>query len=164
MEFKKKIGIQASTDRVWQVVAHEFDSVGTWSSAIASSAANHDVAVPEGATVGGRVCATSGFGEIEETFTKYSESNKQFTFAITGMPLFISLAQKTIRVRPTGAQFAEVSMHIQMETTAVGKVIGPVFTIKLKATLNTFLEELKNFVENEEISSKKRKQLSRAAA
>jgi hypothetical protein len=163
MEFKKKIEVQASTDRVWQVVAHEFDLVGTWSSAVTSSVANHEAAIPKGATVGGRVCATPGFGNLQETFTKYSESNKQFTFAVTGMPSFISLAQNTIRVRPTGAQSAEVSMHIQMETTAVGKVMGPLFTIKLKVALNTFLEELKTFVETEEISSKKRKRLSKTA-
>jgi hypothetical protein len=164
MEFKKKVDIDASADRVWRVVAHQFDSVGTWSSAVSSSVARHDVEIPDGATVGGRVCTTMGFGDIEETFTKYSEQNKQFTFAVTGMPAFITLAQNTVRVRPTGAQRAEVSLHMQMETTTVGKVMGPAFSIKSKATLNTFLDELRHFVESEELSAKKRKQLSKTTA
>lgn len=164
MEFKKNVEIKASADRVWEVVAHEFDRVGMWSSAVASSGPNLDASVPEGATVGGRVCATPGFGDLKETFTQYSEENKQFTFVVTGMPSFITLAQNTVRVRPTGANTADVSLHIQMETNAVGKVMGPMFSIKLKATLSTFLDELKNYIEKDEVSAKKRKQLAKVAA
>lgn len=164
MEFKKNIEIAASADRVWEVVAHEFDRVGVWSSAVAASSANLEAAIPDGAVVGGRVCATPGFGDLKETFTQYSEENKQFTFVVTGMPSFITLAQNTVRVRPTGQDRADVSLHIQMETNAVGKVMGPMFAIKLKSTLNTFLDELKDYIERDELSSKKRKQLAKAAA
>jgi len=55
-------------------------------------------------------------------------------------------------------------LHIQMETNAIGKLMGPMFAIKLKATLNTFLEELKAYIEDGEVSAKKRKQLAKAAA
>lgn len=164
MEFKKNIEIDASADRVWEVVAREFDRVGAWSSAVESSGPNVKAAIPEGATVGGRICATPGFGDLEETFTDYSEENKQFTFVVTGMPSFISLAQNTVRVRPTGNSTADVSLHIQMETNTIGKLMGPMFSIKLKATLETFLDELKVFVEQGQVSSKKRKQLAKAAA
>jgi len=164
MEFKKTIQINAHEDRVWEVVAHEFDRVGTWSSAVASSGPNLDAATPEGATVGGRVCATPGFGDLKETFTKYSEANKQFTFVVTGMPSFITLAQNTVHVRAAGSDKSTVGLHIQMETNAIGKLMGPMFAIKLKATLNTFLEELKAYIEDGEVSAKKRKQLAKAAA
>lgn len=162
MEFRKNISINASADKVWEIVAHEFDRVGAWSSAVASSSPNLDAAVPDGAVVGGRVCATPGFGDLTETFTKYSEENKQFTFVVTGMPSFITLAQNTVQVRPTGSDAADVSLHIQMETNAVGRLMGPMFAIKLKATLNTFLDELKAYIERDEVSSKKRKQLAKA--
>lgn len=164
MEFKKNIQIDASVDQVWQVVAHEFDRVGTWSSAVASSGPNVEAAIPDGASVGGRICATPGFGDLKETFTSYSEENKQFTFVVTGMPSFITLAQNTVRVRPIDNGTAEVSLQIQLETNAIGKLMGPMFSIKLKATLDTFLEELQVFIEQGEVSSKKRKQLAKAAA
>lgn len=164
MEFKKNLTIDAPSDRVWEVVAHEFDQVGIWSSGVATSGPNLDVAVPDGATVGGRVCATPGFGDLNETFTSYSEENKQFTFAVSGMPSFITLAQNTVKVRPTGNDTTDVSLHIQMETNAVGRLIGPMFSIKLKATLNTFLDELKAYIERDEVSSKKRKQLAKTGA
>ena len=164
MEFTKNLNIDASADRVWEVVAHDFDRVGMWSSAVASSGPNIDAVVPDGATVGGRICATPGFGDLQETFTEYSEENKQFTFVVSGMPSFITLAQNTVQVQSTGSETASVSMHVQMETNALGKVMGPMFAIKLKTTLSTFLDELKTYIENDEVSSKKRKQLAKAAA
>jgi hypothetical protein len=160
MEFKKNIEIQASADAVWKVVAHEFDQVGTWSSAVASSAPDLNATTPDGATVGGRVCATPGFGDLLETFSDYSEENKQFSFEVSGMPSFITLARSTVRVYPTGPNSTDVSLHIQMVSNAVGKLMGPMFSIKLKSTLATFLDELKHYVEQGDVSSKKRKQLA----
>ncbi|MEM7338083.1 MAG: SRPBCC family protein [Actinomycetota bacterium] len=162
MQFQKSIIINADADTVWGVVAHEFDRVGEWSSAVQSSGINAEAPVPEGATVGGRVCATD-FGDLKETFTAYDEAKKQFTFRVTGMPSFITLAQNTVRVQPRGAG-SEVSLNIQMETNAIGKVMGPMFAIKLKNTLNTFLDELKDYVETGSLSSRKTKQLAKAAA
>ena len=164
MEFKKNLNINATADRVWEVVAHDFDGVGMWSSGVASSGPNIDATVPDGATVGGRICATPGFGDLKETFTEYSEENKQFTFVVSGMPSFITLAQNTVQVQATGLESASVSLHIEMETNTLGRVMGPMFAIKLKTTLNTFLDELKVYIENDEVSSKKRKQLAKAAA
>ena len=114
--------------------------------------------------MGGRVCATPGFGDLKETFTQYSEADTEFTFQVSGMPSFITLAQNHVTVRPAGANRSEVSLNITMETNAVGKVMGPMFAIKLKQTLNTYLEELTNYVERGEVSKKKTKQLAKLAA
>ncbi len=163
MELKKAISIKVDADKVWEIVAHDFANVGLWSSAVVSSGPNPDATTPDGATVGGRVCDVPGIGDLKETFTKYSEKNKQFTFVVTGMPSFITLAQNTVRVRSVGPGSSEVSLHIQMETSAVGKIMGPMFSIKLKSTLNSFLDELKAYAESGEVSNKKRKQLAKAA-
>ncbi|MEM8709280.1 MAG: SRPBCC family protein, partial [Actinomycetota bacterium] len=154
----------APLDQVWRVVAHDFAEVGQWSSAVADSGPNVEASIPDGATVGGRVCATPGFGDLKETFTAYSEQDKEFTFHVTGMPSFITLAQNRVTVRPAGANRSEVTLNITLETNAVGKIMGPMFAIKLKATLNTYLEELTNYVERGEVSKKKAKQLAKLAA
>ena len=164
MQFQKSTIINAPVDRVWSVVAHGFDKVGEWSSAVADSGPNLDADVPEGATVGGRVCATPGFGDLTETFTAYSEADTEFTFQATGLPSFVTLAQNHVTVRPAGTNRSEVTLDITMETNAVGKVMGPMFAIKLKQTLNTYLVELTNYVERGEVSKKKAKQLAKLAA
>ncbi len=163
MQFTKQIEVDVDAARLWEIVAHDFDRVGEWSSAVQSSGANEEAAVPDGATVGGRVCATD-FGDLKETFTAYDEQNRTFTFRVTGMPSFITLAQNTVEVTPNGQHSSEVSLNIRMETNAVGKVMGPMFAIKLKNALNTFLAELKTFAEQGELSSRKQKQLAKAGA
>lgn len=160
MQFQKAIEVNVNADRLWDIVAHDFDRVGEWSSAVKSSTANIEAAVPDGATVGGRHCATD-FGDLTETFTTYDEGAKHFTFRATGLPSFITLAQNRVQVRPTGVNRSEVSLNIRMETNTVGKVMGPMFAIKLKNTLDTFLTELKAYAENGELSSRKHKQLAK---
>ncbi len=163
MQLKNTVAVNADADRLWSIVAHDFDKVGEWSSAVASSGPNPDAPTPDGALVGGRVCDVPGFGDLKETFTAYDESRKQFTFRVTGMPSFITLAQNTVAVRPTGNNKSEVSLNIQMETNAIGKVMGPMFKVKLRNTINLFLEELKVYAESGQISKKKQKQLAKAA-
>jgi hypothetical protein len=162
MQFTKSKIIEAPTDGVWQVVARDFDRVGDWSSAVAASSANTAATTPDGATVGGRVCATPGFGDLEETFTSYSEADREFTFEVDGMPSFVTLARNHTTVRPAGADQSEVTLTVTMETNTIGKVMGPLFSIKLKSTLDTFLDELAGYVESGEVSAKKSKQLATA--
>ncbi len=164
MQFTKTKTINAPTDRVWKVVAHGFDQVGDWSSAVASSSRNTDAPTPDGATVGGRVCATPGFGDLTEAFTSYSEDDKDFVFEVDGMPSFITLARNHTTVRPAGADRSEVELEVTIETNALGKLMGPIFAIKLKSTLNTFLDELAAYVELGEVSRKKTKQLAKAGS
>lgn len=164
MKFQKSIAVNADADRVWEVVAHDFADVGLWSSAVAASGPNLEAATPDGATVGGRVCATPGFGDLTETFIAYDEAGKSFTFRAAGLPSFITLAQNHVTVAPQGPERSEVTLSITMETNALGKVMGPMFAVKLKATLTTFLGELKAYVETGQISAKKQKMLAKAAA
>ena len=164
MKIQKSTIINAPVDQVWAVVAHDFENVGAWSSAVVSSGANPDAATPEGATVGGRVCDVPGIGDLKETFTSYSEADKDFTFQVTGMPSFITLAQNHVTVRPAGKNRSEVSLDITMETNAIGKVMGPMFAVRVRGTINTFLAELADYVERGEVSKKKAKQLAKLAA
>lgn len=163
MELKKTLRIDRNTDDVWAIVAHQFERVGEWSSAVVSSGANPEATAPEGAHVGGRVCDVPGIGDLKETFTAYSEADRKFTFRVTGMPSFITLAQNTVSVRPAGIDASDVSLDIRMETNTIGKVMGPMFKIRLQSTLDTFLNELKVYAETGEISKKKQKQLAKAA-
>lgn len=164
MQLQKTLRVNRDADHVWGIVAHEFEKVGEWSSGVVSSGENTEAVAPEGAHVGGRVCDVPGIGDLKETFTAYSEQNKQFTFEVTGMPSFITKAQNTVTVKPVGANASEVSLNILMETNAIGKIMGPMFKIRLTSTLNTFLDELKDYAEHGKVSAKKQKQLAKAAA
>ena len=79
------------------------------------------------------------------------------------MPSFITLSRNRVVVSPAGATSTDVTLNITMETNAIGKVMGPMFAIKLKSTLNGFLDELKAYVESGELSKRKQKQLAKVA-
>ena len=163
MNLQESIRINRDADHVWEIVAHRFERVGEWSSAVVSSGVNPEAEAPEGALVGGRVCDVPGIGDLKETFTAYSEADQRFTFQVTGMPSFITLAQNTVTVRPVGSGASEASFNIHMETNAIGRVMGPMFKIRLQSTIDTFLDELKAYAETGEISPKKEKQLAKVA-
>lgn len=163
MQFTMSKIIEAPADQVWKVVAHEFSDIGSWSSAVASSR-QADVTAPDGAPVGGRVCTTPGFGDLDETITHYSEENRELTFEVSGMPSFVTLARNHATVRPVGADRSEITFAATIETNAIGKIMGPMFSLKLKSTLSTLLDELADYVEDGQVSKKKAKQLAKAAA
>ena len=83
IEVSKKATINVSADRLWSILADEFDKIGEWASGIDSSGPNPDAAILEGAPMGGRVCQVPGFGDIDETFTSFNAENRSFAFAAT---------------------------------------------------------------------------------
>lgn len=162
MKFTKSVEIAAPAEQVWEVLAHDFENIGSWSSAVMSSAPNTAASVPDGADVGGRVCSTT-LGDFKETFVSFSESDMSYAFEVEGMPSFVTLARNTTKVEPVGRDRSRVTLSIEMQTNAVGKVMGPAFAIKLKSTLSTLLDEMQDYVESGELSSRKRRQLAKAA-
>jgi carbon monoxide dehydrogenase subunit G len=161
MQFTKTKMINAPVDQVWQVLAHEFSEVGSWSSAVASSLPAEGDG-PGDAPISGRVCSTPGFGDLDETITHYSEKDRELTFEVSGMPSFVTLARNETTVRPVGSDRSEVTFRTTMETNTVGKIMGPMFALKIESTLSTLLDELATFVEHGEVSTKKAKQLAKA--
>jgi hypothetical protein len=91
LQLKSRIIIDAPSDKVWSVVAHNFANIGEWASAIPASEPAIQVTVPAGAEVGGRVCATSvpGYSRVQENFIYYDEEGLRFGYLGEGMPSFI---------------------------------------------------------------------------
>lgn len=64
--------IEASADRLWQILADEFTEVASWASTIDHSKANADAPTRiDGASTGGRVCEIPGFGVTDERFIRF---------------------------------------------------------------------------------------------
>ena len=74
--------INASAERVWEILSDEFADVGSWASVVDHSQAHTKAAAPAGATAGGRTCEVPGFGFTDERFTRYDEANKTFSFSV----------------------------------------------------------------------------------
>jgi Polyketide cyclase / dehydrase and lipid transport len=113
--------IDAPAERVWQVVAHRFDGIGEWATAIVASTAAGTVSPAGGAPVGGRVCHTGirAVPQVTETVVEYDEAARTLTYEATaGMPAFVTMARNTWRVTPLGGGRAAVSFAARVESAA----------------------------------------------
>ena len=102
IQVQDQITVNAPASKVWRVIAHEFDNIGEWSSAIAESKAMMDRPVPEGAMCGGRVCLSPGLGaDATEAFTYYDEQAMRFGYEAIGelpWPWLLKRAKNNWRV------------------------------------------------------------------
>ena len=165
IEINKNTIVNVSADRLWSILADDFDKVGGWSSGVDSSAPNTDAAVPEGASVGGRVCQVPGFGAVNEAFTSFYPAERSFSFEATasGIPSFVHNLTNHTLVKSLGPEQSKVQIRFTADTEGVqGRLAKPVVTRQFSRGIDGFLEDLKIFAESGKISSKKSKALDKA--
>jgi hypothetical protein len=165
MEISKNAIINVSADRLWSILANDFDKIGEWASGVDSSGPNTDAAVPEGASVSGRVCQVPGLGAVNETFTSFDPGERSYEFAATAskIPNFVrNLTNHTV-VNALGPEQSELQLKITVDAPGIrGALVKPVLTRKFSKSIDVFLEDLKIFAESGKISSQKTKALANA--
>ena len=165
IEVKKTATINVSADRLWSIVADDFDKVGTWARGVDSSGPHVEAAIPEGASVGGRVCEVPGFGSIDETFTSFDPTERSYAFAANAskIPKFVRNLTNHTKVTPLGPEQSRVDLKITADTEGIrGALIKPVMTRKFNTAIDDVLVDLKIYAETGEISSEKSKALAKA--
>ena len=166
LEISKTVTINVSADRLWSILADDFDKIGEWARGVDSSAPNTSAEVPDGAAVGGRVCQAPGFGAIDETFTHFDPQQRTYAFKATAskIPSFIRNLTNHTAVKAIGPDRAEVQLRITADTNGLrGTLVKPMFTRKLSRAIDNTLEDLTIFAESGQVSSQKTKALAKAA-
>ena len=165
IEISKNAIVNVSADRLWSILADDFDRVGEWASGVASSGPNTDAAIPEGASVGGRVCQVPGLGAVNEAFTSFHPVERSFSFEATAseIPSFVrNLTNHTV-VKSLGPEQSEVQIRSTADTIGLrGALVKPVMTRQFSRAIDGVLEDLKIFAESGKISSQKTKALAKA--
>jgi len=155
------IVINASANKVWYVLAHDFANIGQWASAIPASKANPNLTAPEGAEVGGRVCSTSvpGFRDIGESFTSYDEQSMHFAYQATeGRPWFLKHAENHWSVRSLGPDTSQVETRAETDVSFFpGFLLAPLFKFQMGRIGTQSLEELKYYIEHDQPHPRKLK-------
>jgi hypothetical protein len=165
MEISKNAIVNVSADRLWSILADDFDNIGEWASGVDSSGPKTDAPVPEGASVGGRICQVPGLGAVNEAFTSFDPVERSYAFEATAsnIPSFVrNLTNHTV-VKSLGPEQSEVQLKITADTEGVeGAQAEPELTRQFSQTIDGFLEDLKIFAESGQISSQKTKALANA--
>ncbi len=162
MDVIRKITINASAERMWKILADDYDKVGEWTSQIEQSTSNPDLPVGEG-----RVCTTPGFGDVKETITQFDETRRMFSYAadIQKMPFFVRAMGNTWQVEPKGPNQSIVHMHLEGKLLPVfAQLMGPLMKKQMVKTVDILLEELKYYAETDKIHPRKLEQLSQLNA
>ena len=165
IDISKKATINVSADRLWSILADDFDKVGEWARAVDSSAPNTAVDAPEGANVGGRVCQAPGFGAINETFTRFEPEERTYAFQATAskIPSFVRNITNHTTVKPLGSDRAELQVRVTADTDGLrGAMIKPVMARKFSGTLDDLIDDVTTFAESGQISGQKLTALAKA--
>jgi hypothetical protein len=154
LQLQGQITINASAEKVWRILAHEFGTVGDWASSIPTSKAITDIPAPEGAEVTGRVCATAvpGFAAVREIFTYYDEQSMRFGYEPTeGRPWFIKDAENHWVVHSLGPQTSLVESHAELDVALFpGVFLAPLLKLLMGRVAAQFFEELKYYAEHDQ--------------
>ncbi len=165
IEVTKNAIVNVGADRLWSILADDFDKIGEWARGVDSSGPNTDAAVPDGASVGGRVCQVPGFGAINETFTSFDPVERSYAFEATAskIPSFVRNLTNHTSVKSLGPDQSEVQLRLTADTVGVrGALVKPVMTRKFSRAIDVVIEDLKIFAESGKISSEKTKALAKA--
>jgi Polyketide cyclase / dehydrase and lipid transport len=161
------IVIAAPADRVWRVVAHRFDSIGDWATAISASTAPGSAVATAGAPVAGRICDTGipAVPHVTETIVAYDEAARTLTYEATaGMPAFVALARNTWRVTPLDDTRTVVSYAARLEVRGLVGRLGRWWLLaQARRTGRHLLDDLKHYVEHGVPSPRKQRRTDRSA-
>ncbi|MCG8349966.1 MAG: SRPBCC family protein [Chloroflexales bacterium] len=99
MDIIRAVIINAPAEKLWKILAEDYDKVGEWASEIEKSTPNPDLPLGEE-----RACSPPGFGDVKETITQFDETRKTFSYAadVQKMPFFVCDLSNTWRVESKG--------------------------------------------------------------
>jgi Polyketide cyclase / dehydrase and lipid transport len=171
MQLTKQAIIHASAEDVWSLVAHEFDRVGSWATAVPVSHRAANAAAPAGCPVGARTCRTTIglFPEVEERIVAYDEDGRTLAYeAARGLPRFVVRASDTWSVTTIDDRRSRVSFSAIVTTRGIA---GPLMALAMRVWLERagehVLDDLRHYAEHGKPSPRKQRQLdhrSRGAA
>ncbi len=157
MELQITQEINASAEKVWEILAHQFAEIGEWAPNVPSSRVVEMSEVPaefkvaKDAPVPGRV-VSNPLGDVTETLTEYSEENKTFKFEAAGPAPMFSHSNNTTRVVDQGTNKCMVTFDLQLQPKGVFKIFSPI--LKRRFETSKFgpagvIQDLKVYVEKE---------------
>ena len=166
MKISKQAIVNASADEIWRVIAHEFDRIGSWATAVPASREAPHAAAPAGCPVGGRTCQTTmaRFPEVEERIVSYDEQGRTLTYEPErGMPGFVASARTTWQVVAIDDRRSQVSFTATVTTSGLA---GPLMALAMRVQMHRAgahgLDDLRHYVEHKEPSPRKQRQLDHA--
>jgi len=130
MEIQLKQDINASADRVWEVLGGKFAEIADWapriewSRAMKMSEVSNEFKVAESAPVPGRV-TPNPLGDVYEVLTMFSDEDRSFTFEANGPAPLFSHVLNTTKINPLDATSCVVTFDLQLTPKGIFNLFAP---------------------------------------
>lgn len=157
-----EIHLRSPIEKVWQVLAVDFDQIDQWSSGVKRSVAQGEAL--NGSKVGGRHCNLSavGFTVMDEEILIFDRKNHTLSYRLyNGLPGFVTNAVNTWRLFEASGG-THLTVRTDMHTKGLmGCLLRPMMKGNLNSALQSMSEELKYYVDTGEPHPKKKKALQK---
>ena len=119
LEINKQLTIDAPVERVWSILADDFEHVYDWATGLESSDPNPKAPRQADGNAGGRVCEAPGFGFSDERVVAYEPEQHVIAYSVDAekVPGFVHDLTNRWTLRPHGA----------------GSIAGTAVTMRLSA-------------------------------
>ncbi len=165
MQIARSIIINAPLEKVWNILAHDFDKVDAWSTGVSSSGVAKIETTNTNAPIAGRVCMTA-FGKCYELFEMYDEENHTFTYKaqFDKTPPGIKSGRNTWSLEAISATQTRFTMRGQSEFNLFpGLFMRLPMRFFVPRVLKQNLEEAKHFIETGKPHPRKLKAMQKAS-
>ncbi|MEM0948907.1 MAG: SRPBCC family protein [Pseudomonadota bacterium] len=148
MRIEKTVTVNASADRMWEILGTEYLQSGRWASAVYHSSGKGEPKIA-GAPAAGRVCQTS-LGPFTETIEAFDPVQRHVAYSATGekMPSFIKGLTNSWRVTPMGPSASKIEMELTADIAFPFNILmGPMMKMQFGSVVKNVVGELKYYGE-----------------
>ncbi len=157
MKLTKQFTINASADRLWEIMGTQFADVSNWASGVYASQGHYQGDTPQGAPYSGRFCETS-IGTLKEQILRYDDQNKIVSYDAKSkqLPFFVTNMENTWTFTPLAGGRCKGEMNMEVSLLPVFNLImGPLMKMRMSGVVNQTIEELAYFAENDAVHPRK---------
>lgn len=157
MKLTKQFTVNASANRLWEIMGIQFADISKWASSVYASHGHYNGTRLQEAPYSGRVCETS-IGTLKEQILLYDDQSRTISYDAKGkqMPFFVTNMKNTWTFTPLAEGRCKGEMNLEVSLLPVFNLImGPVMKMRMGGVLDQSIEELTYFAENKAIHVRK---------
>ena len=162
MKIIKKITVQKPINEVWKVWAEDFDKAGIWMAQVDHTLRKTEGVQTDNAPMIGRVCNftsnTNGAKAIED-IVLYDQKNYRLDLVVVPENVPVPLKRNFFKssLKSSSENSTDITISANIELKWKGYFLYPVIKKGFQKSYRELLEELKYYIENNEVHPRKKK-------
>ncbi len=142
------IFIDATPDKVWEILAEDFAGIGKWSSGVSHSEGFGNPIGDSPHSIRACEITAAGFDDTKEEILEFDEQNYTLRYSLfDGLPGFVKDAENTWRLTAQGAGTQVSAKTVMRATGPMGFMMRGIMKGATQKALSSMAEEVKYYIE-----------------